>query len=75
MAQQDFPPLSSRPSTHDLVGNNPYAELARKTWLRKDFSGKVQQKILKEELWDRLEKDGFAFTSLLLLENLQTLER
>jgi intron-binding protein aquarius len=30
---------------------------------------------LKTEIWDVLEKEGFLFKSLLVLENLQILER
>jgi len=36
---------------------------------------KVNQEVLKNEIWDVLEKDSFAFGSLLVLENLQILEK
>lgn len=65
----------ARPTVTDLLGENHYAQLARTHWLRGSKPAKVQPKVVKEELWDSLEKDGFAFGSLLILENLQALER
>ena len=67
--------LSSRPTVDDLTGDNHYAVLARKNWLGKSKAPKVQANVVKEELWDHLEKEQFAFGSLLLLEQLQLLER
>jgi len=67
--------LSSRPTVEDLTGDNHYAQLARKHWLSNNKAAKVQVNVVKEELWDHLEKEGFAFGSLLLLEQLQLLER
>ena len=68
--------LAGRPTIDDLTGNdNLYAPLARKHWLTKSKPPKVQAKVVKEGLWDPLEKEDFAFTSLLLLEQLQLLER
>ncbi|GAB7350559.1 hypothetical protein MBLNU459_g1137t1 [Dothideomycetes sp. NU459] len=66
---------SSRPTVDDLTGDNPLAQLARKHWLGKTKQPKVQPKVVKEELWDLLEKDDFAFGSLLLLEQLQLVEK
>lgn len=65
----------SRPTVADLHGDNQYAQLAQRHWLGKSKPGKVQQKVVKEELWDSLEKEGFDYGSLLILENLQILER
>ena len=69
------PAVSSRPTVDDLTGDNHYAVLARKHWLGKSKPPKVQSTVVKAELWDHLEKEGFAFSSLLLLEQLQLLER
>ena len=69
------PNLASRPTVDDLTGDNHYALLARKHWLGKSKPSKVQTSVVKEELWDYVEKEGFAFGSLLLLEQLQLLER
>ena len=35
---------------------------------------KVKNDVLKQGIWDQLEREGFAYKSLLLLESLQTLE-
>jgi hypothetical protein len=66
---------SSRPTVSDLQGDNHYAEIARKYWLKNKKAPKVQPKVVKEELWESLEKEGFAYTSLLILETLQVLEK
>lgn len=66
---------NARPTLEDLHGNNHYAEVARKYWLKKTKATKVLPKVIKEELWDHLENDGFAYGSLLILETLQVLEK
>lgn len=56
-----------------------FTELAQVHWLKpskkKATKVKVKADVLKKEIWDNLEKDDFAFKSLLILENLQILER
>jgi len=67
-----------RPTVADLQGNNPFALLAKKTWLKsskKPSKVKVKPDVLKTEIWDVLEREDFAFKSLLVLENLQILEK
>lgn len=59
----------------DLHGESIYAKIAKTYWLGAGTSAKVRQTVLKDELWDRLEEEDFAFNSLLVLENLQLLER
>lgn len=58
---------------------DPFALLAKTHWLKptkkKATKVKVKPEVLKNEIWDVLEKDDFAFKSLLALENLQILER
>lgn len=66
---------SKRPTIEDLHGDNHYAEVARKYWLKKTKTTKVLQKVINEELWAHLETDGFAYGSLLILETLQVLEK
>lgn len=66
---------SGRPTVADLTGDNQYALLARNTWLTKSKPPKVLPATIKEDLWDPLEKEDFSYTSLLLLEQLQALER
>ena len=67
-----------RPTVADLQGENPFAQLAKKHWLKsskKTTKVKVKPDVLKSEIWDVLEKENFAFKSLLVLENLQILEK
>jgi intron-binding protein aquarius len=66
---------SLRPTVEDLQGDNHYAQLARKTWLEKKKPAKVNAKVVKEELWEHLEQDGFKYTDLLILETLQAVEK
>lgn len=67
--------LSSRPTVDDLTGDNQFAQLARKHWLGKTKQPKVQANVVKEDIWDAVEKEGFAYGPLLLLEQLQLLEK
>jgi hypothetical protein len=74
-SQADLSSLTSRPTVDDIHGDNPYAEAARKYWLKSTKTTKVLPKVIKEELWDKLDNDGFPYGSLLILETLQILER
>ena len=65
----------SRPTVADLHGDNHYARLARENWSAAPRQAKFRQDILKNGLWDPLEKEEFAYRSLLILENLQALEK
>ncbi|WPJ63772.1 hypothetical protein SMAC4_02141 [Sordaria macrospora] len=70
---------SGRPTTQDLEGDSEFANLARQHWLKTtkradEVKVKVKNDVLKSEIWDALEKDGFPLKSLLVLEGLQTLE-
>ena len=69
---------NGRPTVADLQGENAFAQLAKKHWLKtskKPAKVKVKSDVLKSEIWDVLEQEDFAFRSLLTLENLQILER
>lgn len=62
----------------ELEGEDVFAQLAKKHWLKttkKATKVKVKSDVLKNEIWDVLEKEDFPFKSLLALENLQILER
>ncbi|KAF2097522.1 hypothetical protein NA57DRAFT_41462 [Rhizodiscina lignyota] len=74
-SQGNFSALHARPTVSDLHGENQYAQFARKHWLKAKKAPTVKSNILKSELWDSLEKDGFSYGSLLILENLQVLEK
>jgi len=64
----------TRPTVADLHGGNLFAQAAKKYWLTEKPSG-FKPEALKSEFYDPLEKDGFRFRSLLILENLQFLEK
>jgi intron-binding protein aquarius len=71
----DSSSLHARPTVADLHGDSHFAQVARKHWLTAQKSPKVRPEVVKKELWDELEKVDFAYPSLLVLENLQLLER
>ncbi|KAI1432295.1 hypothetical protein GGR50DRAFT_616219 [Xylaria sp. CBS 124048] len=67
----------ARPTVADLEGESEFAQLAKRHWLKtskRAAHAKVKNDVLKNEIWDVLEKDAFAYKSLLVLEGLQTLE-
>lgn len=67
----------ARPTVADLQGDNHFAQLAKKHWLKaskKTTKVKVKPDVLKAEIWDVLVEKDFDFKSLLVLENLQILE-
>ncbi|KAM0436182.1 hypothetical protein ACHAPT_003074 [Fusarium lateritium] len=54
-----------------------FVQLARKHWLKagkRPAKPKVKNDVLKQHIWEVLEREGFQYKSLLLLESLQTLE-
>lgn len=66
----------ARPTVAELHGDNHFVQLARNNWpaSSKPIS-RAQPDFLKTEIWDHLEKEDFSNSSVLLLENLQLLER
>lgn len=71
--------ITPRPTVADLEGESEFAQLAKKHWLKPTTTKraakvKVKNDVLKKQIWDVLEKDGFPYKSLLVLEGLQTLE-
>lgn len=66
----------AQPTAVIMDGDSQFAQVAREYWLQsKNDVIKVKDDVLKREIWDPLEKDKFAYKSLLVLESLQTLER
>lgn len=68
---------TARPTAAEIEGETEFSSVAKKHWLKSSkASGKVKVKhdVLKREIWDVLEKDGFNYKSLLVLEGLQILE-
>jgi intron-binding protein aquarius len=66
--------VHARPTITDLHGSNHFAQVARDHWLGSTKTPKVRPEVVKKELWDELEAVDFAYSSLLVLENLQVLE-
>jgi intron-binding protein aquarius len=69
---------SERPTIADIRGGNAFAEVAQKHWLKpskKTTRARVKNDVLKKDIWDVLEGDNFSHKSILVLENLQLLER
>lgn len=59
-------------------GDGEFASLAKRHWLKTSKRAtkvKVKNDVLKRDIWDAIEKDGFQYKSLHALESLQTLER
>ncbi|KAL1953544.1 hypothetical protein VTO42DRAFT_2621 [Malbranchea cinnamomea] len=68
--------LDIRPTVNDLQeGNNRWVELAQAHWLKPTPSPKANPDVIKREIWDALEAEGFPLRSLLILENLHLLEK
>ena len=60
----------------EVDSENYWTQLAEKEWLKQpNKARRVRQEVINTEIWDVLEKGGFDFKSLYLLENLQLLER
>ncbi len=69
---------TARPPATELEGASGFAQLAKTHWLKSSKRAakvKVKNNVIKGEIWDVLEKEGFALKSLLALEGLQILER
>ncbi|KAK6347734.1 hypothetical protein TWF718_005567 [Orbilia javanica] len=63
-----------QPTFSDLQGGNIYAVAANKHWLKPDAQIRFSPKVVKE-IYSALEREGFLQRDLLLLENLQYMER
>ena len=57
----------------ELQGEDPLAQAAKKNWLGKSI--KFKSNTVKTDFYDVLEKAGFRYRSLLVLEQLQFLEK
>ncbi|RPB23775.1 P-loop containing nucleoside triphosphate hydrolase protein [Terfezia boudieri ATCC MYA-4762] len=63
-----------RPTVSDLQGADPLAQAAKKHWAN-DKNSKFKPNAVKTDIYDVLEKEGFRYRSLLILEQLQFLEK
>lgn len=70
----DLAAEDGQPTFSDLQGGNIYAVTANKHWLKPDTQIRFSSKVVKE-IYSALEQDGFPQRDLLLLENLQYMER
>lgn len=52
-----------------------WTQLAETHWLKSSKRSKVTSQVVKSEIWDVLQNEGFEYKLLLALENLQILER
>jgi hypothetical protein len=71
----DSRPMPHRNGSKPSMAVEYYQDIANKYWLNTAKVGNVKPKVLKQDIWDHLEKDDFAYSSLFVLENLQILER
>ena len=67
--------LESRPTVVDFREDNPWVKLAHAHWSDAKKARKVKPDVIKQQLWDPLEAEGFTNRSLLILENLNVLEK
>ena len=65
---------TGRPTVTDLTGDSHLAKVARANWLTKTPQ-KVLSDVVENEIWGHLEDEDFPYFSLVLLEQLQALER
>ena len=63
-----------RPTVSDLQGADPLAQAAKKHWAN-DKNPKFKPNAVKTDFYDVLEKENFRYRSLLVLEQLQFLEK
>ncbi|KAJ5543140.1 CWF11 family [Penicillium sp. DV-2018c] len=66
--------LESRPTVVDFREENPWVQVAKAHWLNAKVR-KAKADVIKKQLWDPLEAEGFNTRSLLILENLNILEK
>jgi intron-binding protein aquarius len=60
----------------DSDAEQGWRQLAERHWLKSSGKpGKVRPDVLKKEIWDVLEREGFSIHNLLELDNLQFLEK
>lgn len=67
--------MDSRPTVEDFRGDNLWVKLAKTHWLETPRVRKVKPDVIKKDFWDPLEAERFSLRSLLILENLNILEK
>ncbi|KAJ5675733.1 hypothetical protein N7462_008630 [Penicillium macrosclerotiorum] len=66
--------LEIRPTVVDFREDSPWVKLAKAHWLDAKVR-KVKPDVIEQQLWNPLEAEGFSSRSLLILENLNVLEK
>lgn len=66
--------LDSRPTVVDFRDDSPWVQLAKAHWSNVKVR-KAKPDVIKKQLWDPLEAEAFSNRSLLILENLNVLEK
>ena len=78
-AEPQHPQADDHPTPAEVEEEeHAFVQLARKNWLKpgkRSAKVKVKNDVVKQGIWDHLEREGFSHKSLVLLESLQTLER
>ena len=69
-SREDEPLEATDPSIVDK-----WTEIAKTYWLKAAKSTRVNPQVIKNEIWDVLQNEGFEYRLLLALENLQILEK
>ncbi|KAF3934389.1 hypothetical protein ABW20_dc0104584 [Dactylellina cionopaga] len=73
-APDSHSPGDHRPTVSDLHGNSIYSATAKANWLKEDAQVRFSSNVVKD-IYKALELESFSQESLLLLENLQYVER
>lgn len=63
------------PGAEEHGEKHHWSQLAEQYWPKPVKTRKVKPEVVKKEIWDVLEQEAFQFRSLLVLENLQLLEK
>lgn len=63
------------PADVALEDKSHWTQLAEKHWLKPAQTRKVKPDVIKRDIWDFLEEEGFDLRSLLQIESLQLLEK
>lgn len=75
MASTQILEQDNRSEVDDPNDTNKWTLLAEKYWLKPTKSRNINAQVVKSEIWDVLQNNGFEYRSLLFLENLQLLEK
>ena len=63
------------PNVDELGDEGHWTLLARQHWSKSVEPRKIRQEVIKKDIWERLQSENFEIRSLVVLENLQLLEK